>query len=213
MKRFIEWLVKVIIEFFERRRKMDYFITLNEKSIDAIGEAVEKPITVIEGLKETLAETIQEKDEIIAQKDEIIADKDEEIEGLEEQIDNALLTAHTVSVSITEYSNIPSDSYLFVSGGSINRLNSMFAQMQGARTSDVIGPSIQIPVPAIDVNGEIILSVCAIGTPRTLSISRQGFANNTTFTKVCPSNGVGGIELGAIDPSVTNHYITIRITA
>lgn len=65
---------------------MDYFITLNEKSIDAIGEAVEKPITVIEGLKETLAETIQEKDAIIAQKDEIIADKDEEIEGLEKQI-------------------------------------------------------------------------------------------------------------------------------
>lgn len=51
---------------------MDYFITLNDKSIEQLGEAVEKPITVIEELKETLAETIQEKDAIIAEKDEEI---------------------------------------------------------------------------------------------------------------------------------------------
>ena len=70
MIRFIKWLVKVIIEFFERRRKMDYFITLNEKSIDAIGEAVEKPITVIEGLKEDIANL----EEVIAGKDERIAE-------------------------------------------------------------------------------------------------------------------------------------------
>lgn len=54
---------------------MDYFITLNDKSIDAIGEAVEKPITVIEGLKSTIAEQA-----------ETIVDKDAEIEGLEEEI-------------------------------------------------------------------------------------------------------------------------------
>ena len=47
---------------------MDYFITLNEKSIDAIGEAVEKPITVIESLKEDIADleqTVAEKQAII----------------------------------------------------------------------------------------------------------------------------------------------------
>lgn len=63
---------------------MDYFITLNDKSIDAIGEAVEKPITVIDGLKEDIADLEQ----TVAQKDEIIADKDEEIEALEQQIAN-----------------------------------------------------------------------------------------------------------------------------
>ena len=63
---------------------MDYFITLNEKSIDAIGEAVEKPITVIDELKQTLAETIEAKDAIIAQ-------KELEIEGLEEQLADAFM--------------------------------------------------------------------------------------------------------------------------
>ena len=61
---------------------MDYFITLNEKSIDAIGEAVEKPITVIEGLKEDIADLEQ----TVAEKDETIAQKDEESAALEEQI-------------------------------------------------------------------------------------------------------------------------------
>lgn len=79
MKRFIEWLIEVIKEFLERRRKMDYFITLNGKSIDAIGEAVEKPITVIEGLKEDIAELEQ----TVEQKDERIAELLEEIAELE----------------------------------------------------------------------------------------------------------------------------------
>ena len=57
---------------------MDYFITLNEKSIDAIGEAVEKPITVIEGLKEDIADLEQ-----------TVAEKDAEIEGLEEDLAGA----------------------------------------------------------------------------------------------------------------------------
>lgn len=65
---------------------MDYFITLNGKSIDAIGEAVEKPITVIDELKQTLAETIEAKDAIIAE-------KDEQIESLEGQLANAFMVS------------------------------------------------------------------------------------------------------------------------
>ena len=112
---------------------MDYFITLNEKSIDAIGEAVEKPITVIEGLKETLAETIQEKDAIIAQKDEIIADKDEEIEGLEEQLQNTWgLNSNTnplqINMNIVNNSSNP----VIVTRGSV-----MADSANGYLTSDI----------------------------------------------------------------------------
>lgn len=78
---------------------MDYFITLNDKSIDAIGEAVEKPITVIEGLKDDIAELEQ----TVAEKDETIAQKDEEIEGLEEEIAEG---PEYITVSFTKDGNI-----------------------------------------------------------------------------------------------------------
>ena len=65
---------------------MDYFITLNDKSIDAIGEAVEKPITVIEGLKEDIADL----EEAIVGKDETIAEQAETIAELEEELSEAI---------------------------------------------------------------------------------------------------------------------------
>ena len=65
---------------------MDYFITLNDKSIDAIGEAVEKPITVIEGLKETVAEQA----ETIAEQAEDIGELEGTIEELEGELANSV---------------------------------------------------------------------------------------------------------------------------
>lgn len=68
---------------------MDYFITVDEESIKKIGDAVEKPITVIDGLKEDIAdleETVAQKDETIAAKDLIIEQKDARIEELEASV-------------------------------------------------------------------------------------------------------------------------------
>ena len=155
---------------------MDYFITLNEKSIDAIGEAVEKPITVIDGLKETIAE----KDETIAQKDETIAAKDERIAELEASV--------MTKIAIRIRANNPT-------GSAITGQAPTFAERS---TGSIIPPTIGISSYSIPANttssaGELVqTSMLLKNGTGVIDIGHNFLSYSVKTTSNCSATIAGG---------------------